>query len=287
MYSTIIATIKEKKELSSLDDDFIKRMVDLYLAKNPKIKKKLEIHPKLEKAREFEALLKEIRKILHEIYGVFNLKSKEREKLLEELEIALGRTHKIDDEVIALHKKILSTHQSTKERLNYYKRVYENIFKYTGRPSRILDLASGLNPFSYVFMNINSLEYTASEISSADIRFIQRYFKTISTYKRIIGATIKLDLIFDKSFPETEVCFLFKALDSLENIKKNISYEILSNIRAKYIVVSFPTKSLTGKNISKKRLSWFLRIVKKLGYSYENFEIPNELFYILKTGKIY
>ncbi|MBI2673419.1 hypothetical protein HYX19_04105 [Candidatus Woesearchaeota archaeon] len=287
MYSTIITTIKEKKELSSLDDDFIRRMVDLYFTKNPKIKKKLEIHPRLEKAKEFEALLKEIRKTLHEVYGVFNLKSKEREGLLEKLEMALGRTHKIDNEVIELHKKILCTHQSTKERLNYYKKIYATIFKYTGRPSRILDLASGLNPFSYVFMDINSIEYTASEISSADIRFIQKYFKTISTYKRIIGATIKLDLIFDKSFPETEVCFLFKALDSLENIKKNISYEILSNIRAKYIAVSFPTRSLTGKNISKKRLSWFLKIVKRLGYSYETFEIPNELFYILKTGKIY
>ena len=287
MHELIIEAIKKKKELSSLDNDFIKRIVDFYFIKNPKIKKRLEEHPKLEKSKEFEILLKDIRKTLHEIYGVFNLKSSGREELLEILEKRLEKSHKFDNEVIELHKKILSTHQSTKERINYYKKIYENIFNHTGKPAKILDLASGLNPFSYIFMNLSSLEYTASEISSEDLRFIQRYFKMISSYKRIVGATIKLDLIFDKTFPESEVCFLFKTLDSLENVKKNISPEILKNIRAKYIVVSFPTKSLTGKNISKKRLSWFLKVAKRLGYSYETFEVPNELFYILKTGKIY
>ncbi len=287
MYDIIIEAIKKKRELSSLDNDFIKRIVDFYFVKNPKIKKKLEAHPKIEKSKEFEIFFKDIRKILHEVYGVFNLKSKEREELLSLLEESISKSRKIDNEVVELHKKILATHLSTRERLKYYRTIYENIFKYTGRPSRILDLGAGLNPFSYIFMNISSVEYTASEISSEDIRFIQRYFKLISTYKRIIGATIKLDLIFDKTFPDADVCFLFKVLDSLENLKRNISMEILNNIKAKYIVVSFPTKSLTGKNISKKRLSWFLKIVKRLSYSYETFEVPNEVFYILKTGKIY
>ena len=88
-----------------------------------------------------------------------------------------------------------------------------------------------------------------------------------------------MNLLVENRFPKADLCFMFKLLDSLETMRKNISKDLISSVDAKFIVVSFPTKTLSGKPLSTKRLGWF----RKLVGIYSEFEVRNELFYIIKN----
>jgi len=181
------------------------------------------------------------------------------------------------------HNNILALHKSSQERLPYYLMVYKKIFAITGSPTRIVDFACGLNPFSYSY--ISSLgykpEYLACDLALKDLEFIQEYFKIM----KIKGAIQKVDLVkenLNKLAADSDLVFLFKTLDSLEAIKWNVSEQVIKEIKAKHIIVSFSTKSLGGKKpIKKEKRAWFERLCKKLGYKTESFEIPNEIFYVL------
>ena len=275
---SIIKIIKQKKELSNLDQNFIHELLDGYIKKNKKTWQKIESHPKIEKSRDLKILVKEIRKRLREVYGVFNIDLTKRNKLLLELKTAVNG-NSISD-IKELHKKILLTHKSTRERIDYYDFIYEKIFSITKRQEHILDIGSGLNPLSFIFMRFKDVKCTAIEFTQEDCNFLNEYFKIMKPFN-IKGIALKMDLTKPVKFPKADICFLFKMLDTLESIKPNISKNLLESIDAKFIVASFPKKSLSGKPISTKRLIWFERLIK----NYTTFEIENEIFYIIPKNK--
>lgn len=257
---SLVEEIKEKKELKLLDSDFVGSITKEVLA-NRKVN--------LEKKSERKKIIKEVRGILHSVYGVFK-KSKfsKREKLLKEL---TG----LDD--IETHKKILDLHRSTTERLPYNEFVYNTIFRITGKPEKIMDLGCGLNPLSLPFMGLKKVEYNATELTRKDAEFIQSYLDKI----KVTGKALPMDLVSIDKLPNSDVCFLFKLLDTLESLKRNVTETILTKLNTKWAVVSFPLKTIGGrKPISKRRLVWFDRLIK--GYTYETFEIPNEIFYVIR-----
>lgn len=273
----IVKRLKEKRILKSLSDEFVEEQVELYFEKNLPTRKVLEKHPKPFKSKEFKRVLKDLRKKLHDVYGVFILDKKDLSLLKEYLK----KTKEIDAEALDLHKNILLTHKSTAERFDFYPSVYENIFKLTGKPKSILDLACGLNPMSFPWMGLKEVDYFASELTEEDSRFIQDYFDMMKKYSGLNGKAFPIDLLKMKQLPKTDVCFLFKVLDSLEDLERDISKKVLQKIPAKFVVVSFPTMSIGGKNPIRQR-GWFFRVLRQLGYSAENFEIENEIFYIVK-----
>ena len=142
LLSSIIKKIKSKKQLQNLDDSLIKKQVKLYLKKN-------SLNLNLNK-KQLTSLIKTIRKNLHEIYGVFQLNIKKRYLYFEQL--------KSNPVSLDLHNKILSTHKSTKERLQIYPILYKKLFSLTMKPKSILDLSAGLNPFSFPYMNLKNIK---------------------------------------------------------------------------------------------------------------------------------
>ena len=129
---------------------------------------------------------------------------------------------------------------------------------------------------SFPYMGIKHVKYYAADVSPEDMLFIQSYFDKMG----IDGETFAMDLTDSGDFPEVDVCFMFKLLDTLETIKRGISEELVKSIKANWIVASFPTKTLGGKKtISKNRLVWFKKIIS--AYEYEMFEVENEIFYVI------
>lgn len=272
----LIEAIKEKRELKNLDEKLIIEFLEKYFAKNGKVKKTLEEKNYNPKSKEFKTIVKEIRKKLREIYGVFIKKDfSKREKLLEEL------NKDNEDEILT---KIMELHQSTKERLPYYREIYEEIFKITGKPKRIIDLACGINPLSYPWMNTDA-EYFASDISEKDMEFLNSFFKK----ENIKGKAKRIDLVEEIKEIDNEkadICFLFKALDSFEARKKHISKKIIENLKTKWIVISFSKVSIGGnKTIDKNKRNWVRRFLKNEGFEITEFEVPNEVFIIAKKIK--
>jgi len=98
----------------------------------------------------------------------------------------------------------------------------------------------------------------------------------------IDGKAFKLDLTqIEQKLPKVDVCFIFKVVDALETIQWDITPFLLARIQAKWIVVSFSTRSLGGRRpIAAEKRAWFERLLTS--YNYEQFEIPNEVFDVIK-----
>ena len=241
----IIKEIKKKEELNNLEDSFIKERINDYLKKHS-----INLESLDERSRPYKELFKTVRKKCFEVYGLFKQKSKDT----------------------------LQEHISSKERLEFYPRIYKDLFTITGKPKTILDLGCGLNPLSYRYLDCKP-KYYASELSKGDCKVIENFFKE----NNIKGECFAFDLLKDdySKLPKVDVCFLFKVLESLEAVKKNISKEILQKINASWIIVSFSKKTITGKPIIKKGRSWLKRMLAELNYEYQVLDIGEEIFYII------
>lgn len=272
MLNEFVREIKKKKTLRNLDDSFVRSLTEEYLGNNKKLYLKLLEHKKPLKSREFKILLKDIREKLHEIYGVFDLGKKDIEKF--------KKFKKIDDEFIDLHVSLLKKHKSSFERVNDYEKIYSKIFEITGKPSSILDLGCGLNPLSFIFMKLKKVDYYASELSGKDASFLNDYFKIMKKFG-LNGKAFSCDLIHAKELPKEDVVFMFKLIDTLESLKKNISYELIDKVKAKYLVVSFSLVSIGGRTKLPER-GWFLKLLREKKLNYETFKVNEELFYVIR-----
>jgi len=278
----IIKKIKEKKELTYLNNNFISKELAIYILNNKKIylnlKDKFEKNPdKIDKSRQFKKTIKDVRTKLREVFGVFyEYEFDNAYKLINEIT-------KTNAEGIAF--EILKLHKSSKERLRNYEEIYDKIFEITKiKPKIILDLAAGFNPFSYFFLEESfgvKPEYYCCDLSNKDILIINKFFENCD----IKGKAFYCDLTSDISRLENinaDICFLFKTLDSLETSSRNISKNLF-NLNSKFFIVSFPTRSIGGNAlIPKERRAWFYKFLKESEFEYTEFETHNELFIVIK-----
>lgn len=260
-------SVRNKQEFSHVPEEYILSI--LHKEASTKELTSLEEHARAEKSSLFKEIQKRVRKKLHDTHGVFKKDTNKRKKLLKEL--------KNNPESLEIHQKILQTHRSTLERINDYEYIYEIIKEKIGKFNSILDISSGINPVSWKYLQIKPLNYIACELAEDDVNFLNEYF-SIMKKEGLNGRAYQENLLEAKTFPKTDICFLFKILDNLETLKRNSSKELLEKIPAKTLIVSFPKISISGKYVSTKRLAWFNKIAKK----YETFETRNEIFYIIQ-----
>ena len=280
--SLLIKEIKTKKELSYLDDLIVKNFILKHYPENFKVFKSLLKYKKeseLKRSKNFKFIVKNTRALLRKIYGMYTTKDiVKRNQYLEELKKSNN---------IEIYKKILSLHISTKERLGFYNSLYKEIFNITGKPNSILDISSGLNPFSIIFMNLNNITYVATELNKEDCNFLNEFFKI----KKINGKTIQLNL-FDitkkdlfRNLDNFDVCFLFKVFDTIELSKKHkLSELIIKNVAARFVIVSFSTKVLSTKKMNFPKRGWIELMLKRLNYSFNVIEKENEIFYVIRKS---
>ncbi|MFC1648608.1 hypothetical protein ACFL1B_04075, partial [Nanoarchaeota archaeon] len=249
----LITAVKDKKELRGVSDEFVEKVLQDYLDKHPNALEKKD-KPHFQRSREYRAMVKEVRAVLREVYGAFILTNYERmRKAIADLN---------NSPTLVQHKAVLGLHRSSKERLPYYDEIYDEIFAITGKPKRIMDLACGLNPFSYPWLDCKP-EYLAADISPVLMEFIQGYFDA----QGIQGNSFVFDLLKFRptdfaSYAESDVCFLFKTLDSLETMERGFSWKLVEGLPAKWVVVSFATKSFGGRKEIKER-GWFEKLMRE------------------------
>ena len=78
--------------------------------------------------------------------------------------------------------------------------------------------------------------------------------------------------------------FLFKALDSLEAVARHASKPFLASLPTRFLVVSFALRSIGGNtSIGSNRRKWFENFCSKQGWELQTLQVPNELFYVVKT----
>jgi len=273
--SEIINEIKNKKELRNISDKVVENILRRELKKKQYLYKKLysiKSIKQLKNDEEFYLLFKEVRRILHELYGLYTPKEdKEIDKILFNNEMAL------EQKIIEL----LMLTRSTAERINFYKEIYKNIF--IEKPVEILDLASGLNPISIYFSDQKPKKYYYVDISEKILDINYQILKELNIENE--GWLIDLLDPDDRIFKHFQYIFFWKIFPILEKYDFYAPRNLLSKLDFDYLIISFPQKS-----IGKKRnlgLAWRYKIKRFITYKLKykiikEFDIPYEYFIIVK-----
>ena len=273
--SEIINEIKNKKELRNISDKVVENILRRELRKKQYLYKKLSLIKNMKQLKndeEFYLLFKEVRRILHELYGLYTPKEdKEIDKILFNNEMTL------EQKIIEL----LMLTRSTAERINFYKEIYKNIF--IEKPVEILDLASGLNPISIYFSDQKPKKYYYVDISEKILDINYQILKELNIENE--GWLIDLLDPDDRIFKHFQYIFFWKIFPILEKYDFYAPRNLLSKLDFDYLIISFPQKS-----IGKKRnlgLAWRYKIKRFITYKLKykvikEFDIPYEYFIIVK-----
>jgi len=269
----LVKKILQAKKYKSLAEEVVKAEVSSLLKSNPRWREYKE-----------KFILKQIKAQLHKIHGSFQIDKKtdkKRQELLEKLEE--------NPENIDIIQDMLETNSSTKERVEIYSDIYTNIFELTGIPNSILDLGGGINPVSFYYMGLdNKTNYYAYDINEKDKDFLNEFFKIESINGK--ADTINLRRIESiKRLPSSDICFMFKVLDVLEKKGHKYSEELIKALfeynKCRFIVVSFATKTITGKSMNYPYRGWIERMLQRVGFNFEILKFENEIFYVISSKK--
>src|SRR4030042_2315121 len=143
----------------------------------------------------------------------------------------------------------LRKHLSTRERMEYYQKLYNKIVEGV-RECSIIDLGAGINGFSYNFMpNKVKINYTAVEAVGQLIDLMNFYFKKNNLDAKAIHESLfnleNIKELISKT-KKPRIIFLFKVIDSLEMLEADYSKKLLKEIAplSDKIIISFATRSM-------------------------------------------
>ena len=193
------------------------------------------------KYRDRKSLVKAVRQKLHNIIAPYleDLDYEQAAAWLDDLE---------PDDAAALMEtceRILSAHASTRERMPILKDFYQAIFQVIGRPVSILDIACGLHPFSIPWMGIpNEVVYYAYDIHGPRVALINKFFKLIGLQP---AAEVR-DVLVNPPSRAADTALLFKEAHRMEQRKKGCSRDFWQQLNVHYLLVSLPSRSLSGQH---------------------------------------
>lgn len=180
--------------------------------------------------------------------------------------------------------KLMKEHASTKERIPILDTFYGEIFAVTGVPQKILDVACGIHPLSIPWMKLpDKVLYWAYEIDNRLVDYLNKYFVAIG-----LEPLVQMQDVICKPPVETgDIAFVMKMVPCLERREKGISVKLLRMLKARYLVVSFPIKSLSGrsKHMPSFYSKFFYDMVDGLGWKILKLPIPDELVFVADKGE--
>jgi len=181
---------------------------------------------------------------------------------------------------------VMGFHSSTKERLEILDRFYVDIFSQLPPIHSILDLACGLNPLSIPWMPISkNVKYFAYDIYKDLIDFLKGYMNIIN----IRGYAELRNVLYNPPQIKANLALILKTIPCFDQIDKSATSKILDKINADYIIISFPVKSLGGKDkmMIKNYTTRFNKLTRSKDWVIKRIEFKTELaFLVNKKGTI-
>jgi 16S rRNA (guanine(1405)-N(7))-methyltransferase len=219
------------------------------------------------------------RRKLHQIYGAY-LSPKwasRMKRLMAELS-----AQDTGEGQAAVCRRILQGHSSTAERLPILAEVYQDLAAIVPQPETILDLACGFNPFARPWMGgLAEAEYIAVDIDAALLGFIAEFLESMGGRYRVELR----DLILSPPSRKADLALLFKTVPCLEQLEKGAGPRLLRALKAEYVVVSFPSRSLGGiaKGMERNYREMAENLFQELGVRAEAIKYPSETFYVYRN----
>ena len=249
-FEQLIDKIREKRELRKVSREVVADLLFNYLSKE-----KIDL-PKAAK-KDLEIIKKEIRTQLRDYVGRFHKTEKNMNRYL--------KSNDFD--------RLICAHSSTRERLEAYPQIVEVIKKIN--PEIVIDIGCGLNPLAIAK---EDMTYYAIDINENDLDIVKKYFNI----KQIRGHVISKDIkrIEDIILPRADLCLALKVLDLVEKRGHKIAEKILDKIETRYFLISFSTKTLSGKAMNHPQRGWIERLFLRKGWPFKTIKAKNEIFYL-------
>lgn len=236
----------------------------------------------LAKRRNVKAAVKATKNKLHQIFGAY---WRDQPAFADWLTL-LAEAQNDPDLLQATCRTLMAHHASTRERLAILDSFYVTLFAGLGPVHSVLDLACGLNPLTIPWLPLApGAIYHACDIAQDQVDFLQGAF----AYLGVNGHAHLCDLL--QGVPAlaepVDVAFLFKTIPCLEQVDRQIGAQLLAQVNARVLFVSFPAQSLGGRNkgMVTHYGDHFATLVAEHGWPIEEFLFQNELvFRVQKRG---
>lgn len=181
---------------------------------------------------------------------------------------------------------IMNYHASTRERLSILDTFYTTLFVDLPPISSIIDIACGLHPLALPWMPLYSLPsvqstvtYDAYDIYHHISDLLQAWFDLLP----VQGHAHTCDVLQYCPTQTVDVALILKAIPCLEQIDKQAGYRLLRTLNARYMIVSFPLHSLSGKRkgMMEHYEAQFNMMIAGEPWGIKRSEFANELVYII------
>ena len=230
--------------------------------------------------RDLRAVTKATRSKLHQAYGAYESRvDYERAYRSLEATYAIGET----EVVRAACTEVLALHTSTRERLPILERLYSEVFRHTGVPRTILDLACGLNPLSLPWMGLGGqVTYHAYDIDAARVAFLDRYLG-LPGMAGVRGDARLQDVLCHPPAERGDVALLMKSSACLERQRAGATLDLIDALDVHHVVVTYPVHSLgrRRKGMPQHYERTFLAMVSDRPWPVTRLRFETELVYVI------
>ena len=188
-------------------------------------------------------------------------------------------------EFMQVCRSIMRFHASTRERLPFLSGFYKQILSSLPPIQSILDIACGFNPLAIPWMGLPmGIHYLAIDIFQDLVDFLSDYFSLLP----IQGQAEAFDVIESIPAHPVDLALILKTIPCLEQVDKLAGDRILDQLQAKYILISYPARSLGGrsKGMQDNYQEQFQKLIDGRGYQVKKYDYPTEFVYLISTESL-
>ena len=253
----LIETVRQGSKYRHIHEDLIENIALTELSKN----------------RSWKETIKAVRNKIHQVGSAYQPTGIEYDHLVQLMK-NLPRDIQ-NPQVKEFCRETMKHHASTRERLEILDQFYSTVFSNTPHIDSILDVACGLNPLAIAWMPLApEAKIMVCDVYNDQIDFLNLYFD----YFHINGSAVCCDLTQELPEGNFQTALVLKTIPCLEQIDKKIGSRLLNGINAQSILVSFPAKSLSGRNKGMRQFysAHFEEIIAENNWQVDSFSFSNE-----------
>lgn len=196
----------------------------------------------LSKRRSLKEAIKATRNKLHQVGGAYLDTATEYPRWLAALQTAAAQGE------LALRdacRAIMAYHASTRERLPLLETFFAETLADIAPVRSVLDVACGLNPLAIPWMPLApNATYLACDIYHDMMDFVGAFLTLVG----VAGRASVCDVIHEPPAERVHLALILKTIPCLEQVDKSAGLRLLDAVRADYALVSFPARSLGGRD---------------------------------------
>lgn len=258
----LVAEIRASKRYRHVSEEMVRRISEA----------------ELRHAADLRAAVKATKRKLHQAVGAFGGQPPPYDSLCVTLRTAAAEG--TPGAMAAACRDALRWHASTRERIPILADLYREVFALTGRPRVIVDLGCGLGPLALPWMGLPSeMAYHAYDVDEMAVGFVNSFFELLGLPRL---AEVR-DVLTRCPTQRADVALLLKMVPTLEQQEEGSGRRLLDALDARFVVVSFPVRSLGGreKGMVRNYQRQFHEVVSARDWPVERLLFETELVYVV------